>query len=73
MTIYFRRLTGRCADGFERGGGRVWHAVRAENWSAMCGVQPGRASAGWSEGKNTYLTCPRCIKIMGTLLREQQP
>lgn len=57
-----KQLAGRCADGFEGGHGRLWHAINLDG--ALCGAKPGRRSAGWS----TYtiygqdVTCPKCLK-----------
>src|SRR5688572_12887157 len=55
---YIGRLAGRCADGFERDGGSLYHAVKG--WSALCGAKPGRRSAGWSEHQGDRVTCPKC-------------
>lgn len=59
------RLSGRCANGFERDRGRVYHALTefTEFGRALCGRQPGRLSGGWVEPINATLTevnCPRC-------------
>jgi hypothetical protein len=40
------RLAGRCANGGERDGGALYHAVRG--YCALCGAKPGKRSAGWS-------------------------
>lgn len=67
---FLARLTGRCADGAERDGGRKIHAVMVEPGlglptpcyaTALCGAKPGRLSNGWVEvdGPETP-TCPRC-------------
>ena len=62
------RLTGRCANGAERDGGRRIHVVLVDNplagmwWTAaLCGAKPGRLSSGFAEvdGPETP-TCPRC-------------
>lgn len=58
-----RVLTGRCANGNERDRGAIIHAV--EGWKALCGREPGRRSAGWSEWERHELSavnCPRCRK-----------
>lgn len=57
-----RRLAGRCADGAERDGGSLWHAVPARAWKALCGAEPGRRSAGWSQRVGDAVTCPRCAR-----------
>ena len=69
---FIARLTGRCADGAERDGGRKSHIVMAtvENpivlpmWGkALCGAKPRRLSNGWVEVNDAEAsTCPRCIK-----------
>jgi hypothetical protein len=56
-----QRMTGRCADGAERDSGVRWHAVPREGWKALCGANPGRTSAGWSEYLGEQVTCPRCL------------
>ena len=64
------RLSGVCADGFERGSGTVTHALRESPEElkqsgfrkALCGATPGRRSAhGFYpvEGETTA-TCARC-------------
>lgn len=57
------RLTGRCADGAQRGGGVKIHWVPSGQTygTALCGAKPGRLSSGWDEmdGPETP-TCPRC-------------
>lgn len=62
--IRFTYRTGRCANGFERDGGTIIHAVPRHSDRALCGVRPGRRSAGWSENWDCYsqATCPRCLK-----------
>jgi hypothetical protein len=60
------RLTGRCANGAERDGGRRSHVVltprRQPQWeTALCGATPGRLSNGWVEVDGAEQpTCPRC-------------
>ena len=66
------RLTGRCADGAERDGGRRIHvlqvlvddALAPPHWGkAVCGAKPGRLSNGWVEVDGPEApTCPRCAK-----------
>lgn len=58
-------LTGRCADGAERGKGTLRHAVADKSWAALCGAKPGRLSAGWNDFAARPVeetTCPRCLK-----------
>lgn len=63
------RMTGRCANGFERDGGRVVHLVEAEQLQspdfrrALCGARPGRLSAGWRAEPEapSGLACRRCL------------
>jgi hypothetical protein len=59
------RKIGRCANGAERDSGRIYHAV--EGWTAICGAQPGRTSAGWSHEEGSRITCQRCMKRLARL------
>ena len=61
-----RRLLGRCANGSERDRGRVAHAV-GRRWAALCGVTPGKRSAGWSDTAAPLVTCPRCARRWAAL------
>ncbi len=67
-------LAGRCANGGERDKGRIWHAVPRDGWTALCGAEPGRRSAGWAPWDATdrthEITCPRCQRA---LAKEAQP
>ena len=73
MDYTIQRLTGRCTDGAERGCGIKWHALPKDSWKALCGAQPGRRSAGWSDQKwatpngivGETVTCPRCLVKIG--------
>lgn len=59
------KLSGRCANGFERDRGSVIHALPAgtEYWgTALCGAKPGRRSAGWAAMQGSSLTCVACAK-----------
>jgi hypothetical protein len=59
--IHRLRMIGRCANGSERDGGRLVHAVEHSSWSALCGAAPGRSSAGWSSIEyKEAVTCLRC-------------
>jgi len=64
-----RTKAGRCANGSERDRGKVAHAVAPNAWRALCGTEPGRTSAGWSQWKAEAVTCPRCARK----LRELEP
>jgi hypothetical protein len=66
------RLTGRCADGAQRDGGRRLHVVLRPHGAlsvpcfdtALCGAKPGRLSNGWTESDGAEVpTCPRCRRI----------
>jgi hypothetical protein len=67
------RLSGRCADGAERDGGRRIHVVMVDvidlcadvAWrQALCGAKPGRLSGcGFVEVDGAENpTCPRCAR-----------
>jgi hypothetical protein len=58
-------LAGRCANGAERDGGTLYHAIPVGSWTAVCGARPGKRSAGWSESgfeRQHEVTCPKCAK-----------
>lgn len=63
-------LAGRCTSGEERGHGTRVHLVPGERdgfngvrgWTALCGAEPGRRSAGWSAWPGMAASCPRCLK-----------
>lgn len=63
--------TGRCANGNERDGGAVRHAVErgADLKAALCGATPGRRSAGWSIHTLSLdkVSCPRCLRRMASM------
>lgn len=66
-------LAGRCANGYERGAGRVVHAVLCSDGElrfgidsyarSLCGKTHGARSAGWSFANGSAITCPRCLKL----------
>jgi hypothetical protein len=63
--------TGRCTDGFERGAGRVRHALpddtpECSHAKALCGTKPGRRSVGWSNNLY-YVNCKRCLQKLEAL------
>lgn len=67
-TIVPAALAGRCANGFERGQGRVIHALPSTDGRnvatyarSLCGKTHGARSAGWSLRLDGAVTCPRCI------------
>lgn len=64
----FRYMLGRCSNGAERDKGRIIHALPITNgryaWKALCGKEPGRTSAGWTEYPQDKPDCPRCLKLM---------
>ena len=68
-TYLAKRKIGRCTSGAERGKGYVYHAV-SSGWTALCGAEPGRMSAGWQSEPEPLerVTCPRCMKKLGAPL-----
>ncbi|HTU58923.1 MAG TPA: hypothetical protein VMF89_10830, partial [Polyangiales bacterium] len=65
MNYFARKLTGRCADGFERDKGKVLHAVTTDEVpsreKALCGAAPGRLSNGLARPDHAKgVTCVRC-------------
>jgi hypothetical protein len=56
-------LAGRYANASELDSGKLYHAV-VDNRMAICGQEPGRHSAGWSDyvPPSQTVTCPRCLK-----------
>lgn len=65
-------LAGRCANGSERGRGRVIHAVAVgqagdsarDAAAAVCGATYGPRSAGWSDANaGAALTCVKCLRL----------
>lgn len=64
--IEARSLAGRTRNGAERDHGRVLHGTTGGAFSmsaALCGVEPGRRSSGWSSSVADEITCLRCRKI----------
>lgn len=61
-----RHMSGRCRTGSDRTGA-VIHAVADSEWTALCGKQPGRTSAGWSVWIDDEVSCPRCLKKLATI------
>ena len=64
MAVYAAYMLGRCANGAERDKGRIIHA--RDGWIALCGRQPGRRSAGWSQQPLGLadINCPKCLSRM---------
>jgi hypothetical protein len=66
---------GRCANGAQRDGGTLVHAVDTEDdwgsWGsftpALCGTRPGRLTPGWSSYQYDTATCPRCLKKLARI------
>ncbi len=65
------RMLGRCANGSEADGGRLFHAIREDGLSntAVCGKSPGRRSAGWADHPSALrpisdVSCERCRSAM---------
>ena len=72
MTIGKYRIThlaGRARSGGDSVG-KVTHLVESFYWKALCGKEPGRRSAGWSEYNDNELTCPRCITKLQKMTQE---
>lgn len=74
MKVVSARLAGRCANGAERDGGRIYHAVAlvgecSLGGVALCGKTYGRKSAGFV-WETAPVTCPRCKKKMEKLTQE---
>lgn len=67
------RKTGRCADGNERGRGSLYHAVNRTTMRSLCGSNPGRLSAGWSETDGDAVTCPRCLVTLNRVREKRTP
>ena len=70
---HYARLAGRCANGFERDGGRLHHVIPGESSRdlhhrrALCGAAPGRRSVGFEpvnmldgSGRPPARVCARC-------------
>ena len=56
-------LAGRCRSGSDSVG-QMSHAVGSDG-VALCGVKPGRTSAGWSEYDDSEITCKLCSLAAG--------
>lgn len=56
----------------KEGGGPLYHAVPESSWTALCGREPGRRSAGWNDHPSQHgdaVTCPRCLKKLASANR----
>lgn len=60
------RLPGRCRDGAERGSGFLTHALRMNEWKALCGQKAGSSSVGWVLSVEA-VNCPRCVSRLNKL------
>ena len=56
----FTHLAGQCRTGSDRTGYVVHLLPEGNNWKALCGTEPGKRSAGWSEYTDQELTCVDC-------------
>lgn len=71
-TITPATLSGRCANGYERGQGVVVHAVECSEQElrfgirayarSLCGKTHGARSAGWTHRQDLHVTCAKCKK-----------
>lgn len=66
MQVEALRLAGRKRIHVPRVGGVLFHAVPAGDLRAVCGVAPGRKSAGWDceaidGAAPAVVTCRRCL------------
>lgn len=60
-----RTLTGRCADGYEKGRGVYAHAVIGGTYGeSLCGKSPGKRSNGFSQYESDEVDCPLCIDAL---------
>jgi len=57
------RLTGRCADGSQLGGGSRFHIVAEgdDDGNAICRATYGARSGGWSLPQSEPASCPGCL------------
>lgn len=64
-----RQLLGRLRNGAARDHGILNHAVKNNEWKAVCGAKPGRCSVGWVRpyDDKESITCPRCLKRLPAL------
>jgi len=72
-----RRMAGRCANGAERDGGTLYHAVPVDEFgayhsNAACRAKPGKRSVGWSGYQGQVVTCKRCIRRLANQLRRAE-
>lgn len=66
------QLIGRACSGAELGHGTRNHAVPLDSYTALCGAHPGRRSAGWSSYEEDAVTCPRCLKKIEAIKKEER-
>lgn len=57
-------LSGRCVNGAERDSGTKFHVVSNISGKALCGIKPGKRSAGWLDAWQLpqQITCPKCLR-----------
>lgn len=70
LTYRITHLAGAARSGSDRTG-HITHVVI--NGLALCGVKPGRHSAGWSEYNDFVITCPTCAHKLAAITQEGQP
>lgn len=66
---------GRCADGYQRGHGKLIHAMFSHVYhpngamgAALCGTTPGRRSVGfYTNVSYRKITCKRCLSKLNKL------
>lgn len=65
-----RMLLGRLSNGCESDHGKKIHACEPGKTAAycrgkaLCGAEPGKRSAGWSDIENSPVNCSKCLKNM---------
>lgn len=73
MNYEARMMLGRLTDGFQRDHGTRVHACIPGNTAAycrgkaVCGYEPGKRSAGWSDIEDRPIDCPKCLKKIKAL------
>ena len=73
MKVRSRRLDGRCANGYERDGGDIYHAVVDDEEKAICGAKPRSRSAVWGAWDGENITCEKCLKKLDGTQYEIKP
>ena len=66
MKIIAKYRGGKLANGFERDKGKIIHALIEPNYTAICGVKPGKKSVGWLPFDKSLplelVNCKKCLK-----------